>query len=325
MTGHSAKTAPAATELKAREAGKSHTAIAMMRPTTRPASDACQAGRRMTPSSTRTAATGSAATMNESGKLPATGVSNCSNTSSSPARRRTSPQRFPAHDSASTISLKARRGGKSSSRTLAGRPQRRRDQSRRREEGLPLAVHVPFLGAGAGQFAHPLLVGAEGARIALVHDPAVVQHVSAIGDLDRRAHVLLDEQNREAFPPGRDDNSEHVLDNQRREALRRLVEHEQLGVQDQGAGDRQHLLLAARELRALVPSAFGKARKRLVDTGNRPRAGPLDGDQQVLVDRQIGEDAPPFWHIADAGPSDPEGGNPVTSAPNTATLPVRGR
>src|ERR1700733_8540159 len=245
MTGHSAKTAPAATELKAREAGKSHTAIAMMRPTTRPASEACQAGRRMTPSSTRTAATGSAATMNESGKLPATGVSNCLNTSSSPARRRTAPQRFPAHDSASTISLKARRGGKSSSRTLAGHAPRRRDQSRRSRERLPLAVHVPFFGAGAGEFAHPLLVRAEGARVALVDDPAVVQHIGAIGDLDRRAHVLLDQQNRNAFAPRRDDDFEHVLDNQRREPLRRLVEHEQLRVQEQGARDRQHLLLAA--------------------------------------------------------------------------------
>ena len=56
-------------------------AIAMIRPTTSPASDACHAGRRMTPSSTRTAATGSAATINESGRLPATGVSNCLNTS----------------------------------------------------------------------------------------------------------------------------------------------------------------------------------------------------------------------------------------------------
>ena len=55
----------------------------------------------------------------------------------------------------------------------------------------------------------------------------------------------------------------------------------------------------------MFAAALGEARKRLVDTGDRPRAGPLDGDQQVLVDRQVGEDAPPFRHIADAGLSDP--------------------
>ena len=62
-----------------------------------------------------------------------------------------------------------------------------------------LTVDVPFFGAGAGEFAHPLLVCAKGAGVALVDDPAVVQHVGAIGDLDRRTHVLLDQQDREAF------------------------------------------------------------------------------------------------------------------------------
>src|SRR5271154_779229 len=79
MTGQRAKTTPAATELKARDAGKSHTAIAMISPTISPANDACHAGRRMIPSSTRTAATGIAATIKESGRLSATGVSNCLN------------------------------------------------------------------------------------------------------------------------------------------------------------------------------------------------------------------------------------------------------
>ncbi len=81
MTGQRAKTTPLATELIARLTGKLQTPIAMISPTTSPANDACQAGRRMTPSSTRTAATGSAATIKESGRLPATGVSNCLNTS----------------------------------------------------------------------------------------------------------------------------------------------------------------------------------------------------------------------------------------------------
>ena len=84
MTGQRANTTPLATELIARFAGKLQTPIAMISPTISPASDACHAGRRRTPSSTRTVATGSAATINESGRLPATGVSNCLNISSPP-------------------------------------------------------------------------------------------------------------------------------------------------------------------------------------------------------------------------------------------------
>ena len=76
----------------------------------------------------------------------------------------------------------------------------------------------------------------------------------------------------------------------------------------QGAGDRQHLLLAAGELGALVRPALGEARKRFVDAADGPRAGPLDRNQQVLVHGQVGEDAPPLRHIADARLGDPVGG-----------------
>src|SRR6516165_6025001 len=95
MTGQRAKTTPLATELKAREAGRLHTVVAMINAIISPASDACHAGRRMTPSITRTTATGSAATMNESGRLPATGVSNCLNISHPPQLRlEAGPDRF---------------------------------------------------------------------------------------------------------------------------------------------------------------------------------------------------------------------------------------
>ena len=43
-----------------------------------------------------------------------------------------------------------------------------------------------------------------------------------------------------------------LLDDHRREALGRLVEQQELGAGAQDAADRQHLLLAARELGALA-------------------------------------------------------------------------
>ena len=74
MTGHRAKTTPAAAASNARPSGIRHTATAMTSPTSSPANEAFQAVSRTTPRQTRTVTTGSAATRKDSGKLPATGV-----------------------------------------------------------------------------------------------------------------------------------------------------------------------------------------------------------------------------------------------------------
>src|SRR5271166_5567353 len=52
---------------------------------------------------------------------------------------------------------------------------------------LRLFVHVPFFRTGPSELAHALFVGAEGAGVALVDDPAVVEHIGPVGDFDRGA------------------------------------------------------------------------------------------------------------------------------------------
>ncbi len=52
------------------------------------------------------------------------------------------------------------------------------------------------------------------------------------------------------------------LDHQRRQTFRRFVEQQQLRVAHQGAGDRQHLLLAAGQEAALAVAQF------VASTGN---------------------------------------------------------
>jgi hypothetical protein len=76
------------------------------------------------------------------------------------------------------------------------------------------------------------------------------------------------------------------------------------------ARDRQHLLLAAGKLSPLVGSALGERRESLVDPSDGPCARPLDRRQQVLLDREIGEDAPALRHVADAHFGDPVGRAP---------------
>jgi hypothetical protein len=75
-----------------------------------------------------------------------------------------------------------------------------------------------------------------------------------------------------------------------------------LRVQHQRAADRQHLLLAARELRAQIRLALGKAREHLVHALRHSRdwAGPRHG-REVLVHRERLEDVALLRHPADAG------------------------
>ena len=94
--------------------------------------------------------------------------------------------------------------------------------------------------------------------------------------------------------------AQQLLDDDRRQALGRLVEQQQLRVEHQRAGDRQHLLLAARELVAEVGAALGEAREHLVDPRDGPRPRPRDGGQ-VLLDGQRLEDVALLRHPADAG------------------------
>ena len=60
-----------------------------------------------------------------------------------------------------------------------------------------------------------------------------------------------------------------LLHDDRRQALGRLVEQQQVGAGAQDAGDRQHLLLAARQLGALAAPPLLQVGKELVDLARR--------------------------------------------------------
>ena len=62
-----------------------------------------------------------------------------------------------------------------------------------------------------------------------------------------RLHVLLDQQDRRAVVADLGDRREHLVDEQRRQAQRRLVEQEEPRLGDQRPSDRELLLLAAGE------------------------------------------------------------------------------
>jgi hypothetical protein len=77
-------------------------------------------------------------------------------------------------------------------------------------------------------------------------DQAVDHDVAAMGQLERMIGVLLDDQHGEAVLPVQGpDGVENLPRDQRGEAQRRLVQHQQAGPAHQRAADRQHLLFAA--------------------------------------------------------------------------------
>ena len=99
----------------------------------------------------------------------------------------------------------------------------------------------------------------------LLDHAAVLHHVEAVGQRRGEAEVLLDHHDRVALLAQRDDHLGELLHDHRRQALGDLVEQQQLGAGAQDARHRQHLLLAARQARALAGRALLQVREHRVD------------------------------------------------------------
>src|SRR5262249_57255903 len=85
------------------------------------------------------------------------------------------------------------------------------------------------------------------------------------------------------------DDAEDLLGDERREAERGLVEQQQARASHEGARNRQHLLLAARQRTAALIAALGEAweeREHALEIlGERCAAGRNRAHLQVLVNR----------------------------------------
>src|SRR5690606_5255538 len=102
-----------------------------------------------------------------------------------------------------------------------------------------------------------------------------------------------------------------VLDDGRLYALGRLVEQQHLGIGNEGAGNRQLLLLAAGEIAPLAPTHVPQYRKQRVNIVRHALVlSVLEARLDVLLDRQGREDHAALWHI----------GNALGDAPETFVL-----
>src|SRR3990170_4320945 len=155
--------------------------------------------------------------------------------------------------------------------------------------------------------------------------PAGLEHVTAVRDFERLLGVLLHEQHRRPLGVDLANDAEDLLDEDRGETQRGLVEEENLRPGHQRPTDCQHLLLAAGQRPALLTRPLGEAREEaedvldiLVDLAARTRVG---AHLEVFHDRQPREDPAALGRVADPVAHQLVGGGMRDVAPTKVDRP----
>ena len=155
---------------------------------------------------------------------------------------------------------------------------------------------------------HCLLQVSVAGQNAALHDSidSTVDHdADAFGHGAGYADVLLDHQNLDAALLSQAD--EHVFDllnDDGSQAFRRLIHDKQFRVQQERPRDGEHLLLAARQLRAAVGFPFRKSWESRINPFPRPRAALAADQAKVFIDRERRPKSPPLRNVTDAQPRD---------------------
>ncbi|MNN27989.1 hypothetical protein D3C81_1415420 [compost metagenome] len=124
------------------------------------------------------------------------------------------------------------------------------------------------------------------AGIEALDDAAVLHHVEAVGQRRGEAEVLLHHHHRVPLLLEHPDHARQRLHDHRRQPFRDFIEQQQVGAGAQDAPDCQHLLLAARQARALALAALLQVGEHVIDLGlahARVLALELRRQQQVLL------------------------------------------
>src|SRR5262249_28476347 len=128
-----------------------------------------------------------------------------------------------------------------------------------------VAVGAPLAGGLAQVELLDVLMTLESFAISVEDDASVLHHISVIGDLQSRGRALFNQQDADAeFVAYGPETTGEVLDNDRGQAERQLVDQQKLRPAHQGRADRQHLPLAAGQKAGSPASQFGKTRKEMI-------------------------------------------------------------
>ena len=123
-------------------------------------------------------------------------------------------------------------------------------------------------------------------------------------DLERLARVLLDQEDRHALGVDVDAHAEDRLDEDRREAERWLIEHQEPRVRHERASDREHLLLSTGERPRELLGALLEAGEEVVDVRDvvlEPAQlfSCVRSHHEVVEDRHAREESPALRGLAD--------------------------
>ena len=166
-----------------------------------------------------------------------------------------------------------------------------------------------------------------GRRAAREPDDAGLHHVRPVRHRDGDVHRLLDEEDRRPGPPHGFDGAEQLLDHDRRQSQRELVDEEQLGTGDGRHGEGQHLLLAtgqvARPLGA-AEASVGKAASAsaIMSSSRSPRRRPCHAAaRRFSSTRRFGKMPSPPGTCATPRRAISSGGRWVMSRPSKTMAP----
>src|SRR5215471_9934441 len=144
-----------------------------------------------------------------------------------------------------------------------------------------------------------------------VDDAAIFHHVVAIRNRRSEAKILLDQEDGETLLLEHADGLADLLDDDRGKTLGRLVEEKKPRTRAQDAPNGEHLLLAARKLRALARQAFSEIGEQLEDAIEFEPAGPhLGWQQKIFFDVEAGKNSTLLRTKRNAKPRDPVAGQP---------------
>ena len=135
-------------------------------------------------------------------------------------------------------------------------------------------------------------------------DASRLEHVAPLGNGQGHVGVLLHQQDGDPLAVEILDDLERLLHVQRGEPHGGLVHDEQPRAGQEGPGDGQHLLLTARERPPQLPAPLPQDREPLVDRLDilpdpRPVGARVGPHEEVLVHRELGEDAAALQHRSD--------------------------
>src|SRR5438876_3301400 len=216
-----------------------------------------------------------------------------------PPERRPPPRRAPPA-----------RGGRRPRRPASGDPRIAGAASREPSLAAPVVLDVAVAPAptDAGEAEIELLdvlVDPELLGVPVEHDAPALHDVPVLHDPQRHRRILLGEEDRDLLLAVQAQHDvEDLAHEERGQAHRGLVEQHQPGPRHQGAPDRDHLLLAARDVARLDRPALAEPRKVLIDALEVPAGADagvgVGAREQILLDREVLEDAAPLQDLHDA-------------------------